>query len=154
MPRDVKSSAAPKPAAAPSWLRPAILALTLLLLLTCFTGEIADTDIWLHLMTGRYTLNAHALTVPDPFSYTSNRGSASSGATPYLSSSRPFGPWAISEKDCVATAPTPDSTQFQLNVQTTGRLTTPDEFAAIVIRANPDGSFVRVRDVGVANSRA
>ena len=37
--------------------------------------------------------------------------------------------------------------QFQLNIQTKGRLTTVDEFASIVVRANPDGSFVRVRDV-------
>jgi hydrophobe/amphiphile efflux-1 (HAE1) family protein len=37
--------------------------------------------------------------------------------------------------------------ELQINIQTKGRLTTVDEFAAIVIRANPDGSFVRVRDV-------
>jgi hydrophobe/amphiphile efflux-1 (HAE1) family protein len=37
--------------------------------------------------------------------------------------------------------------QFQLNIQTKGRLTTVDEFGSIVVRANPDGSFVRVRDV-------
>ncbi|KGJ02527.1 hydrophobe/amphiphile efflux-1 (HAE1) family protein [Paracoccus halophilus] len=36
---------------------------------------------------------------------------------------------------------------LQLNIQTTGRLTEPEEFANIVVRANPDGSFVRVRDV-------
>jgi len=37
--------------------------------------------------------------------------------------------------------------QFQLNIQTKGRLTTVEEFGNIVVRANPDGSFVRVRDV-------
>ena len=37
--------------------------------------------------------------------------------------------------------------QFQLNVQTLGRLTTPEQFGDIVLRANPDGSLVRVRDV-------
>lgn len=37
--------------------------------------------------------------------------------------------------------------QFQLNIQTLGRLTTVEEFGAIIVRANPDGSFVRVRDV-------
>ena len=37
--------------------------------------------------------------------------------------------------------------QFQLNVQTQGRLTTPDQFGDIVLRANPDGSLLRVRDV-------
>src|SRR5580693_7812168 len=37
--------------------------------------------------------------------------------------------------------------QFQMNVQTQGRLTTPDQFGNIVLRANPDGSLLRVRDV-------
>ena len=37
--------------------------------------------------------------------------------------------------------------QFQLNLQTQGRLTTPEEFGNIVLRANPDGSLVRVGDV-------
>ena len=39
------------------------------------------------------------------------------------------------------------TTQFQLNLQTQGRLTTPEQFGNIVIRANPDGSVLRVRDV-------
>ena len=43
--------------------------------------------------------------------------------------------------------PTPPETQFQINMQTKGRLTTPEEFGAIVLRANPDGSVLRVRDV-------
>jgi HAE1 family hydrophobic/amphiphilic exporter-1 len=47
----------------------------------------------------------------------------------------------------VGARPTPDATQFQLNVVTQGRLTKPEEFAAIVIRANPDGSVLRVGDV-------
>jgi hydrophobe/amphiphile efflux-1 (HAE1) family protein len=37
--------------------------------------------------------------------------------------------------------------QFQLNIQTKGRLASVEEFGNIVVRANPDGSFVRVRDV-------
>jgi hydrophobic/amphiphilic exporter-1 (mainly G- bacteria), HAE1 family len=37
--------------------------------------------------------------------------------------------------------------QFQLNIQTQGRLTTPEQFGNIVLRANPDGSMLRVRDV-------
>ena len=37
--------------------------------------------------------------------------------------------------------------QFQLNVQTQGRLTTPEQFGDIVLRANPDGSLLRVHDV-------
>ncbi len=75
--RTVQASAKP-PASAPGWLRPALMGLTALLLLTWFTGEIADTDIWLHLKTGQHTLKTHSLTVPDPFSYTSNMGAAAS----------------------------------------------------------------------------
>src|ERR1700726_1705653 len=37
--------------------------------------------------------------------------------------------------------------QFQLNIQTQGRLTTPAQFGDIVLRASPDGSMLRVRDV-------
>jgi hydrophobe/amphiphile efflux-1 (HAE1) family protein len=37
--------------------------------------------------------------------------------------------------------------QFQLTIQTKGRLSTVDDFQNIVVRANPDGSFVRVKDV-------
>src|ERR1700726_1632486 len=37
--------------------------------------------------------------------------------------------------------------QFQMNIQTQGRLTTPEQFGDIVLRANPDGSLLRVRDV-------
>src|SRR5215212_7830422 len=36
---------------------------------------------------------------------------------------------------------------FQLNIQTQGRLVDPEEFGAIIVRANPDGSVLRVRDV-------
>ena len=37
---------------------------------------------------------------------------------------------------------------FQLNIQTQGRLVNVTEFENVVVRANPDGSFVRIRDVG------
>ena len=47
----------------------------------------------------------------------------------------------------IGARPTPDSTQFQLNVATQGRLTTPEQFGNIVLRANPDGSLLRIRDV-------
>ena len=47
----------------------------------------------------------------------------------------------------VGARPTSDDTQFQINLQTKGRLTTPEEFGAIIVRANPDGSTLRVRDV-------
>ncbi len=43
--------------------------------------------------------------------------------------------------------PTLDTTQIQINLQTRGRLATPEEFGAIVLRANQDGSVLRVRDV-------
>ena len=36
---------------------------------------------------------------------------------------------------------------FTLSVQTLGRLTTPEEFGNIVLRAEPDGSVTRLRDV-------
>jgi hypothetical protein len=80
MPRHPASrpTAAAPPArtpAAPAWLRPLLLGLTAILFLTWFTGEVADTDIWLHLMTGRHTLETRALTVPDPFCYTSSLSS-------------------------------------------------------------------------------
>ena len=57
----------------------------------------------------------------------------------------------------IGARPTADATQFQLNVQTQGRLVTPSQFGDIVIRANPDGSLLRIRDVarvelGAANS--
>ena len=47
----------------------------------------------------------------------------------------------------VGARPTSDDTQFQINLQTKGRLSSPEEFGAIVVRANPDGSVLRVRDV-------
>jgi hypothetical protein len=70
-------AAAPPPdtagaSAPPTWIRPLLLGLTAILLLTWFSGEVGDSDIWLHLMTGRHTLETRALTVPDPFCYTSN----------------------------------------------------------------------------------
>ncbi|WP_135468910.1 efflux RND transporter permease subunit [Crenalkalicoccus roseus] len=47
----------------------------------------------------------------------------------------------------VGARPISDDQQFQINVQTQGRLTSPEQFGNIVIRANPDGSVLRVRDV-------
>jgi tetratricopeptide (TPR) repeat protein len=55
------------------------MTLSALLLFTLFSGEIRDTDIWLHLKTGQHTLETRALTVPDPFSYTSDLGPKSVG---------------------------------------------------------------------------
>ncbi len=47
----------------------------------------------------------------------------------------------------IGARPATADVQFQLNVQTQGRLTTPKQFADIVLRANPDGSLLRVGDV-------
>src|SRR3984957_10880121 len=47
----------------------------------------------------------------------------------------------------IGARPVSDDQQFQFNVQTEGTLTTPEQFGALVVRANPDGSVVRVRDV-------
>jgi len=38
--------------------------------------------------------------------------------------------------------------RFQITMQTQGRLTDVSEFEEVVVRANPDGSFVRVKDLG------
>jgi HAE1 family hydrophobic/amphiphilic exporter-1 len=43
--------------------------------------------------------------------------------------------------------PSPKGQDFTYSVRAQGRLTSPEEFGAIVIRANPDGSIVRLRDV-------
>ncbi|TPG46913.1 multidrug efflux RND transporter permease subunit [Roseomonas nepalensis] len=43
--------------------------------------------------------------------------------------------------------PIGDDQSFQINLETKGRLTTPEEFGNIVVRANQDGSVLRVRDV-------
>ena len=43
--------------------------------------------------------------------------------------------------------PVPNGQQFTFTVRTQGRLVTPEEFGNIVIRANPDGSILHLRDV-------
>src|SRR5271170_7163791 len=47
----------------------------------------------------------------------------------------------------IGSAPITNEQQVQINIKTKGRLTRPDEFAGIVLRANPDGSVVRIDDV-------
>ncbi len=47
----------------------------------------------------------------------------------------------------IGARPTTDATQFQLNLQTQGRLVSPEQFGRIIVRANPDGSVLRVADV-------
>ena len=43
----------------------------------------------------------------------------------------------------IGARPISDDQQFQFNMQTQGRLTTPEQFGNIVLRANPDGSVLR-----------
>ncbi|MHC2338550.1 efflux RND transporter permease subunit [Bradyrhizobium sp. USDA 4454] len=47
----------------------------------------------------------------------------------------------------IGARPISNDQQFQFNVQTQGRLTTSKQFGDIVLRANPDGSVLRIRDV-------
>jgi HAE1 family hydrophobic/amphiphilic exporter-1 len=44
--------------------------------------------------------------------------------------------------------PAPPGQEFTYAIRAQGRLETPEEFENIVLRANPDGSFVRLKDVG------
>ena len=47
----------------------------------------------------------------------------------------------------IGARPISDDQQFQLNIQTKGRLSSPEEFARIILRTNPDGSVLRLGDV-------
>ncbi len=47
----------------------------------------------------------------------------------------------------IGARPAVGDVQFQFNVQTQGRLNSPKQFGDIVLRSNPDGSSLRVRDV-------
>jgi len=47
----------------------------------------------------------------------------------------------------IGAAPAPETQQFQFTIQARGRLSDPAEFGSIIVRANPDGSTVRIRDV-------
>ncbi|HEX2146522.1 MAG TPA: efflux RND transporter permease subunit, partial [Pseudorhizobium sp.] len=47
----------------------------------------------------------------------------------------------------IGAQPNPINQQIAATVLVKGQLTTPEEFGAIVLRANPDGSSVRLRDV-------
>ncbi|QEL24075.1 multidrug efflux RND transporter permease subunit [Bosea sp. F3-2] len=47
----------------------------------------------------------------------------------------------------IGARPISDDQQLQLNIQTKGRLTSPEEFGKIVLRTNPDGSILRLSDV-------
>jgi hydrophobe/amphiphile efflux-1 (HAE1) family protein len=47
----------------------------------------------------------------------------------------------------IGARPISNDQTFQLNIVTQGRLVDPEQFGAIIIRTNPDGSLLRVRDV-------
>src|SRR5258706_692190 len=47
----------------------------------------------------------------------------------------------------VGQAPVPAGQEFTYTVRAQGRLQTEDEFGAITVRSNPDGSIIRLRDV-------
>lgn len=50
----------------------------------------------------------------------------------------------------VGQAPSSDTQPYQLSVRANGRLVEPDEFEAVVVQRGPDGSVVRLGDVGRA----
>ncbi len=47
----------------------------------------------------------------------------------------------------IGAEPSPDGQQITYTLRAQGRLVEPEEFGAIIVRENPDGSTVRVRDV-------
>src|SRR5690242_8361892 len=47
----------------------------------------------------------------------------------------------------IGARPISDDQQLQLNIQTKGRLSTPQEFENIIIRTNPDGSVLRLGSI-------
>ena len=47
----------------------------------------------------------------------------------------------------IGARPISNDQQLQLNIEAKGRLATPEEFGAIVLRTNPDGSVLRLADV-------
>jgi HAE1 family hydrophobic/amphiphilic exporter-1 len=60
---------------------------------------------------------------------------------------------AVQEQNVIAPGgqigaePAPPGTEFTYTVRTEGRLETPEQFAEIIVRSNPDGSKVRLKDV-------
>jgi hydrophobic/amphiphilic exporter-1 (mainly G- bacteria), HAE1 family len=54
---------------------------------------------------------------------------------------------AVNPAGTIGGEPSPKGQEFTYSVRAQGRLATPEEFGAIIIRANPDGSTVRLRDV-------
>ncbi len=48
----------------------------------------------------------------------------------------------------IGSAPTASNQPFHVNIRALGRLTTPQQFDDLLLRALPDGGYVRFRDVG------
>ena len=55
---------------------------------------------------------------------------------------------AVNPAGTVGGEPVPKGQEFTYAVRAQGRLQTPEEFGEIVVRSNPDGSMLRVKDVG------
>ena len=54
---------------------------------------------------------------------------------------------AVNPAGQIGGEPAPAGQQFTYTVRAQGRLTTPEEFGEIILRANPDGSNLRLKDV-------
>lgn len=54
----------------------------------------------------------------------------------------------------IGSAPAQPGQQLQMTVMARGRLATPEEFGDIVVRTNPDGAIVRLKDVARVELRA
>src|SRR3954466_5708303 len=55
---------------------------------------------------------------------------------------------AVNPAGTVGGEPVPKGQEFTYAVRAQGRLQTPEEFGEIIVRSNPDGSMLRVKDVG------
>ncbi|HEY6070625.1 MAG TPA: efflux RND transporter permease subunit, partial [Chthoniobacterales bacterium] len=55
---------------------------------------------------------------------------------------------AVNPAGTVGGEPAPSGQEFTYAVRAPGRLQTAEEFGDVVVRANPDGSMVRVKDIG------
>jgi HAE1 family hydrophobic/amphiphilic exporter-1 len=55
---------------------------------------------------------------------------------------------AVNPAGTIGGEPVPKGQEFTYAVRAQGRLQTPEEFGNIVVRSNPDGSMLRVKDVG------
>jgi multidrug efflux pump len=54
---------------------------------------------------------------------------------------------AVNPAGQIGAEPAPPGQEFTYTVRTQGRLATPEQFGEVVVRANPDGSTVRLKDV-------